>query len=268
MEETMTAPRAALAALLEPLANRAKRLRADPLNRFDEWGDEAQLGGPLTAKEVRAVETVYDALASAAGEAAAPSADRVLEKVVAVMRMRGEPDDFLLSEIQDYLTMGGYDVPLRSYRGTPALPRAPSAPPCSVCAGQPLASGRTCICGGRRTESAEAQGLRERLADLEIALGFYPNIPRTASKAYQEVVGAVPPGAGPWEVKLHWTGDCSHHKSSDCCEHPDSCHPPLDGYSVHHPSGRFIAALFQAEAAEVCAALNRLAARPAGTEPT
>jgi len=54
-----------------------------------------------------------------------------------------------------------------------------------------LASGRKCVCGGLGTEWAEAQGLRERLADLEIALGFYPNIPRTASKAYDEVTGAV-----------------------------------------------------------------------------
>ena len=59
---------------------------------------------------------------------------------------------------------------------------------CGVCAGMPLASGRGCICGGIGTEQAEMQGLRERLVDLEIALGFYPHIPCAASKVYQEVL--------------------------------------------------------------------------------
>ena len=38
-----------------------------------------------------------------------------LDKIAAVMRER-MPDDVALSEIQDYLTIYGYDVPLRSYR--------------------------------------------------------------------------------------------------------------------------------------------------------
>jgi hypothetical protein len=33
--------------------------------------------------------------------------------------------------------------------------------------------------------------LRERLTELEIALGFYPNIPARTSKAYDEVRAAV-----------------------------------------------------------------------------
>jgi len=33
------------------------------------------------------------------------------------------PDDFRLSEIQDYLTMAGYDVPLRSYRDETVSPQ-------------------------------------------------------------------------------------------------------------------------------------------------
>jgi len=39
--------------------------------------------------------------------------------------------------------------------------------PCNVCLGEPLKSGRQCICGGIGTEQAELQGLRERCFDLE-----------------------------------------------------------------------------------------------------
>src|SRR6266550_1550630 len=74
--------------------------------------------------------------------------------------------------------------------GAPLVPAA-SEYPCSVCGGRLLPYGKACICGGRGTELAEAQGLRERLADLEIALGFYPNISRTVSKAYDEVREAL-----------------------------------------------------------------------------
>jgi hypothetical protein len=63
--------------------------------------------------------------------------------------------------------------------------------PCGVCGGQPLASGRECVCGGRGTEWAEAQGLRERVVDLEIALGQYPAIPPHTSKSYAEVRAVV-----------------------------------------------------------------------------
>ena len=62
---------------------------------------------------------------------------------------------------------------------------------CGVCAGQPLASGRQCVCGGVGTESAELQGIREQLVDLEIAIGFYPHIPRTVSKRYDEVMATL-----------------------------------------------------------------------------
>src|SRR6266550_668290 len=74
--------------------------------------------------------------------------------------------------------------------GAPLVPAA-SEYPCSVCGGRLLPYGKAYICGGRGTELAEAQGLRERLADLEIALGFYPNISRTVSKAYDEVREAL-----------------------------------------------------------------------------
>lgn len=40
---------------------------------------------------------------------------RCLEHIVSVMRAAKQPDDIRLSEIQDYLSMAGYDVPLRSY---------------------------------------------------------------------------------------------------------------------------------------------------------
>jgi hypothetical protein len=40
---------------------------------------------------------------------------------------------------------------------------------CGVCLGQPLASGKKCICGGIGTEQAEMQGLREALFDAESA---------------------------------------------------------------------------------------------------
>lgn len=39
--------------------------------------------------------------------------------------------------------------------------------PCGVCCGQPLASGRPCICKGIGTEHAEMQGLRELAFELE-----------------------------------------------------------------------------------------------------
>jgi hypothetical protein len=67
----------------------------------------------------------------------------------------------------------------------------PSETPCNVCGGKPLAGGHPCICGGRGTEWAEAQGLRERLTGLEIALGFYPNVPRETSEVYAEVQNAL-----------------------------------------------------------------------------
>ena len=63
--------------------------------------------------------------------------------------------------------------------------------PCGVCSGKPLSSGRKCICGGRGTLWAEAQGLRERVVDLEIALGMFPNVSPQASKAYSEVREAL-----------------------------------------------------------------------------
>jgi hypothetical protein len=52
-------------------------------------------------------------------------ADRVLPRIVALMCKRDDdgksplPDDYLLSEIQDELTMAGYKVPLRGYGDSP-----------------------------------------------------------------------------------------------------------------------------------------------------
>lgn len=59
--------------------------------------------------------------------------------------------------------------------------------PCGVCVGQPLSSGRICICEGKGTEHAECQGLRKRLAELEIALGYYVNLPPQVSSCFEEV---------------------------------------------------------------------------------
>lgn len=58
---------------------------------------------------------------------------------------------------------------------------------CGVCVGKPLPNGKECVCGGTRTLYGEAQGLRERLLELEIALGSFVNLPPQASKAYTEV---------------------------------------------------------------------------------
>jgi hypothetical protein len=62
---------------------------------------------------------------------------RCLGKIVQVMRLRGAAEDFMLSEIQDYLTIAGYDVPLRSYvdRGAPSAPPAPTVVECERCDG-------------------------------------------------------------------------------------------------------------------------------------
>jgi hypothetical protein len=53
---------------------------------------------------------------------------RWLEKILGVMRDKTLPDDVALSEIQDWLTIGGYDVPLRSY-DTRVPPLAPAEAP-------------------------------------------------------------------------------------------------------------------------------------------
>lgn len=97
---------------------------------------------------------------------------------------------------------------------------------CSVCCRQPLASGRECICGGVGTALAETQGLRERVVDLEIALGFFPNIPRTTSKAYKEVQesldGALPLEPTPEMIEammeqLYASGHLEYHATFNGC---------------------------------------------------
>lgn len=62
---------------------------------------------------------------------------------------------------------------------------------CSVCCGRPLASGRICICEGKGTEQAECEGLRKRLVELEVALGYFVNLPPQTSRAYAEVCEMV-----------------------------------------------------------------------------
>lgn len=52
-----------------------------------------------------------------------------------------------------------------------ALDEAKKPIACSVCLGQPLKSGRPCICGGVGTEQAEMHGLRVALFDAQAALG-------------------------------------------------------------------------------------------------
>lgn len=56
---------------------------------------------------------------------------RAMEQIVTVMCEQGLRDDILLSEIQDYLSIAGYDVPLRSYAvdGRRAPPSGPPAQP-------------------------------------------------------------------------------------------------------------------------------------------
>jgi len=52
-----------------------------------------------------------------------------LERIVAVMREKGLEDDVTVSEIQDFLSMAGYDVPLRSYDPSHGGGDAPRAEP-------------------------------------------------------------------------------------------------------------------------------------------
>ena len=84
--------------------------------------------GPVSALRARITELEWevakqsDIAATASEQAAIWGAQRdravaALDKIAAVMRER-MPDDVALSEIQDWLTIAGYDVPLRSYRET------------------------------------------------------------------------------------------------------------------------------------------------------
>lgn len=49
-------------------------------------------------------------------------------------------------------------------------PTGQSPEPCDVCLGQPLASGKKCICGGVGTRQAELHGLRQLCFDQQTAL--------------------------------------------------------------------------------------------------
>lgn len=58
---------------------------------------------------------------------------------------------------------------------------------CGVCNGKPLTDNRQCICGGTGTLYGEAQGLRKRVVELEIALGYFVNLPPQVSSCFEEV---------------------------------------------------------------------------------
>lgn len=84
----------------------------------------------LAALEAPQESTNYDE--SAVARAALAGIDlarrgeaRPLDKILKVMRDRSLPDDVVLSEIQDYLTIAGYDVPLRTYDYRPAVAALP-----------------------------------------------------------------------------------------------------------------------------------------------
>ena len=77
--------------------------------------------------EAAAVRDALNRLAAAAGVSLPDSGDapltRCLDNIVKVMRNPSIPHDYALSEIQDYLTIAGYDVPLRSYHDSEDVPR-------------------------------------------------------------------------------------------------------------------------------------------------
>jgi len=106
---------------------------------------------------------------------------RSLDEIAKVMRDKTLSDDMALSEIQDWLTIAGYDVPLRSYR-TP--PHAQEQVP------QRMEPSEAAIEAARKA-SGEARGLPDNLLGRRVVLAIL----RTAYAV--DGVGAQPEPTAP-----------------------------------------------------------------------
>ena len=97
---------------VRPSKERLEEIRRRLGTNGDPWIASLPHGLPTA---INGLLAEIDALSAALREREA-----TLEKIAATMRLR-EAHDFLLSEIQDWLTIGGYDVPLRTYKAEAAL---------------------------------------------------------------------------------------------------------------------------------------------------
>jgi hypothetical protein len=74
-------------------------------------------------------------------------------------------------------------------------------PPCGVCGGAPLASGRECICGGKGTEWDETHGLRVRCFELEDRIAVFERLARRAKANERAARNALVMGTPVWECE-------------------------------------------------------------------